>query len=76
MTRPNIDPPLTTPPLDYVPTAPVYKPRRALRRSLRAALCGGVAGLVAFFAPVAVLVMIGLAVGWAVFCDLMARRND
>jgi hypothetical protein len=43
---------------------------------LRAALCGGVAGLVAFFAPVAVLVMIGLAFGWWAFCEMMARRHD
>lgn len=50
------------PPLDYVPTAPVYKPRRALRRSIRAAGCAFVALAVAFFAPVAVFALAALGV--------------
>jgi hypothetical protein len=73
---PRPDPPLHSPPLDYVPTAPVYKPRRALRRSLKAGAAAFTALAVGFFAPVAVLVMIGLAFGWWAFCEMMARRHD
>ena len=57
--EPHRGPPLSAP-LDYVPTAPVHKPRRALRRSLRAAIYAATALTIAFFAPVAVAALAGL----------------
>lgn len=48
------------PPLDYVPTAPVHKPRRAVRRSIRAGIYAATALAIGFFAPVAVAALAGL----------------
>lgn len=55
-------PPLSGPPLDYVPTAPVHKPRRALHRAVRASLYAVTALVIAFFAPIAIAALAGLGV--------------
>lgn len=54
------DPPIFAAPLDYVPTTPVHKPRRAVHRSLRAGIYAATALTIAFFAPVAVAALAGL----------------
>ncbi|UYE95833.1 hypothetical protein KNLIENLN_00020 [Sinorhizobium phage NV1.1.1] len=69
------DPPLTAPPLDYVPTAPVHKPRRALRRSAYAAASAATALAIGMFLPFAVIAFIALGGGWWAFCRFMADRD-
>lgn len=55
-------PPYQHPPLDYVPTAPVHKPRRAVRRSIRAGACAVTALAVAFFYPIAMFSLAAVGV--------------
>lgn len=57
-------------PLDYVPTAPVHKPRRALRRATKAGLCAAAALAAGFFAPFVMAAGIGIVVAWLAFCRL------
>lgn len=64
------DPPLFAPPLDYVPTAPVHKPRRAVRRAVRAGLCAAAALTAGFFAPFMMLAGVAIVVAWLTFCRL------
>lgn len=63
-------------PLDYVPTAPVHKPRRALRRSAYAGLAAFVSLAIGMFLPFAVIAAIALGGGWWAFCRFMARYYD
>ncbi|UYE95787.1 hypothetical protein HAAEEKHM_00067 [Sinorhizobium phage AP-16-3] len=69
------DPPLYAPPLDYVPTAPVHKPRRAVRRGLYAAASAATALAIGMFLPFAVIAAIALGGGWWAFCRFMADRD-
>lgn len=50
------------PPLDYVPTTPVHKPRRAVRRGIRAGACAVTALAVAFFYPIAMFSLAAVGV--------------
>ncbi|RVI59932.1 hypothetical protein [Sinorhizobium meliloti] len=69
------DPPLTAPPLDYVPTAPVHKPRRGIKRGLYAAASAATAIAIGMFLPFAVIAFIALGGGWWAFCRFMADRD-
>lgn len=62
-------------PLDYVPTAPVHKPRRAVRRGLYAAASAATALAIGMFLPFAVIAFIALGGGWWAFCRFMADRD-
>lgn len=70
------DPPLYAPPLDYVPTAPVYKPRRAVRRGLYAAASAATALAIGMFLPFAVIAALVLGGSWWAFCRFMAHRDE
>jgi len=44
-------PPIPKPPLDYAPTAKVYKPRRGLKRAIKAGLVAALIITVAIYTP-------------------------